>query len=208
MKNINLENAWCKTTQENYDALINLGYKPSDNITNAFRNDFKTHLRIKSDIIDWGRKKCIGAMKNPDFWSKDREIHLVNGEFEYVEIKPKNNFKEFGFKADFEGVICFQDDDFNIFFGFIVEDGKKLARSWNKYGVSGMSYEYDLTPIKKEWYENPDNFPCIVMQINCIDDIEIDCGHIIFRNIDDFHRFGGDYRHLTKEEVLALLIKE
>ena len=119
-----------------------------------------------------------------------------------------NNFKDYGFEADCEGEICFQDDDFNRFFGFIVEDGKKLARSWNKYGVSGMSYEYDLTPIKKPWYENPDNFPCIVMQINCIDDRELDCGHIIFRNIDDFNRFGGDYRHLTKEEVLALLVKE
>ena len=210
MKNINLENAWCKTTQENYDALINLGYKPSDNITNAFRNDFETHLRIESDIVDWGHKNCIGAMENPDYWSKDREIHLVNGEFEYVEIKPKNNFKEFGFKADFEGVICFQDDDFNIFFGFIVEDGKKLARSWNKYGVSGMSYEYDLTPIKKEWYENPDNFPCLVYMEDKRD--EEDKGYYtVLGNMNSYKSeflIANIIRPATEEEVLALLVKE
>ena len=63
-------------------------------------------------------------------------------------------------------------------------------------------------PIEKQWYENTDNFPYIVMQVNCVDSYEIDCGHLIFRNIDDFNRFGGDYRFLTKEEVLSLLIKE
>lgn len=61
---------------------------------------------------------------------------------------------------------------------------------------------------QKEWYENTDNFPCIVMQVNCVDGYAIDCGYLVFRNIDDFNRFGGDYRFLTKEEVLSLLIKE
>ena len=125
-----------------------------------------------------------------------------------------NNFKDYGFEADFEGEICFQDDDFNRFFGFIVEDGKKLARSWNKYGVSGMSYEYDLTPIKKPWYENidckkPAHF--IDLETNTLG-----LAHGYNMNgdycLNDFWKNSlshiSNARPATKEEVLTLLVKE
>ena len=46
------------------------------------------------------------------------------------------------------------------------------------------------------------------MQVNNVDSYAIDCGYLIFRDINDFDRFGGDYRFPTKEEVLSLLIKE
>lgn len=121
-----------------------------------------------------------------------------------------NNFKDYGFEADFEGEICFQDDDFNIFFGFIVEDGKKLARSWNKYGVSGMSYEYDLTPIKKPWYENPVNFPCLVYMEDKRD--EEDKGYYtVLGNMNSYKSeflIANIIRPATEEEALALLVKE
>ena len=119
-----------------------------------------------------------------------------------------NNFKDYGFEADFEGEILKEYE--NQFVGMVYQNEANLGCSWNKKGrcLQPGYINMNLKPIKKEWYENPDNFPCIVMQINCIDDRELDCGHIIFRNIDDFNRFGGDYRHLTKEEVLALLVKE
>ena len=123
-----------------------------------------------------------------------------------------NNFKDYGFEADFEGEIL-RKTKHDIYIGYVVDGADaEYAIEWNSKGVNLLSSRFDrnfnLKPIKKEWYENPDNFPCIVMQTNCIDDREIDCGHIVFRNIDDFNRFGGDYRHLTKEEVLALLVKE
>ena len=122
-----------------------------------------------------------------------------------------NNFKDYGFEADFEGEILKEYE--NQFVGMVYQNEANFGCSWDKKGrclqPNGFGYiNMNLKPIKKEWYENADNFPCIVMQINCIDDRELDCGHIIFRNIDDFNRFGGDYRHLTKEEVLALLVKE
>lgn len=132
---------------------------------------------------------------------------LNNTWCEATEEKPKNNFKDYGFEADFEGHIYERDRTYLL--GKVRLDCDIKLFRWNyQTGVCREDEKYNLKPIKKEWYENPDNFPCIVMQINCIDNIEIDCGHIIFRNIDDFNRFGGDYRHLTKEEVLALLVKE
>lgn len=123
-----------------------------------------------------------------------------------------NNFEDYGFKAGFRGEIL-RKTNHNIYIGYIVE-GKDIeyAIEWNCKGDnllnSRFSKNYNLTPIKKQWYENTDNFPCIVMQVNCVDSYEIDCGHLVFRNIDDFNKFGGDYRFLTKEEVLSLLIKE
>lgn len=80
--------------------------------------------------------------------------------------------------------------------------------------INGIVYipkdnKAELEIIKqKEWYENNDNFPCIVIQVNYVDSYAIDCGYLIFRDINDYDRFGGDYRFPTKEEVLSLLIKE
>lgn len=224
MNNINLENAWCKTTQENYDALIKLGYEPRDNITNAFRKDFETHLRIESDTIVWGHKKCIGAMENPDYWSKDREIHLVNGEFEYVIQLPKskNNFKEYGFEAHFEGEISFESQSYYV--GFVREDGRKFPRywtknlvcfnplvtSWQKAELFNSDHRYNLKPIKKEWYENPDNFPCVIISLKTNKPhIAYNYNHLEEKiKQEQFSSNPDKFRPATKEEVLSLLVKE
>lgn len=198
---IDLNNTWCEATEENYNALIKLGKSLSG-------YDMTTELYFLIENGDLFRQK--------NQYGNRKQIRLVDGEFQYVETKPKNNFKDYGFEADFEGEI-FKEGTIlrnqKVYLATIKNGYEDLLVYFNEDGKchQGKGYfmeEYNLKPIKKEWYENADNFPCIVMQINCIDDREIDCGHIIFRNIDDFNRFGGDYRHLIKEEVLALLVKE
>ena len=82
---------------------------------------------------------------------------------------------------------------------------------WHNINCDWLSIYDETTNYRikqKEWYENNDNFPCIVMQVNNVDSYAIDCGYLIFKNINDYDRFGGDYRFPTKEEVLSLLIKE
>lgn len=195
---IDLNNTWCEATEENYNEIIKL----YDIFYTCDIQDIKYYefLRNNNGLLT----VCAVSLYEED----SKQIHLVNGEFQFVETKPKNNFKEYGFEADFEVEILAVKDD--KYFGISKRDELEgwVANGWKKDGTCLYDDVSHLNPIKKEWYENPDNFPCIVMQINCIDNIEIDCGHIIFRNIDDFNRFGGDYRHLTKEEVLALLVKE
>lgn len=82
---------------------------------------------------------------------------------------------------------------------------------WHNINCDWLSIYNETTNYRikiKEWYENTDNFPCIVMQVNNVDNYAIGCGYLIFRDINDYDRFGGDYRFPTKEEVLSLLIKE
>ena len=223
MKDFNLENAWCRTTQENYNALVKLGYKSSDNIHNAFREDFETHLFIKDNIIKWGHKNCIGVIGNPNYWSKDREIHLVDGIFQYVMQTPKhkNNFKDYGFEADFEGEILKEVDGYYI--GWIKPEGYNInACRWNKEGIT--NYECNvIKPIKKEWYEKEDNFRIAVKQIKSFSDYTDRDGNIYIMekitdnkgmssyNTNGYHtplKWLECYRPATKEEVLSLLVKE
>ena len=84
-----------------------------------------------------------------------------------------NNFKDYGFEADFEGKIL--SDIENYYIGYYIEtytyfkEKQKIPTFWNKntgncYKGAGVSNsKFSLKPIKKEWYENPDNFPCLVM---------------------------------------------
>lgn len=202
---IDLNNTWCKATEENVDKLLKrkvsfweLGcisnYIGKYRYINIYSKDNKYEARFCKDILG-------------------EEIHLVNGEFQYVETKPKNNFKDYGFEAYFEGEIFSQYQD--EFYGVVYrETGNNWVVIWSS--KSGKCYnndgydikKYNLKPIKKEWYENPDNFPCIIKQINCTDDVILDGDFLILKNINDYHKYGGDYRFPTEKEILKLLVKE
>ena len=85
-----------------------------------------------------------------------------------------NNFQDYGFTADFAGEILKEVGDRYI--GYILnKDNKATAITWDANGVSTLgepdtvwqgfreNYNTNLTPIKKEWYENPANFPALVI---------------------------------------------
>lgn len=113
-----------------------------------------------------------------------------------------NNFKDYGFEADFEGEIL-RKTKHDIYIGYVVDGvNAEYAIEWNSKGDNLLSSRFDrnfnLKPIKKEWYENPDNFPC-VMYSNLIH------RYFVVDRIED-HIL--EYRPATKEEVLSLLVKE
>lgn len=86
-------------------------------------------------------------------------------------IKPKNNFKDYGFEADFKGHIYEFLDPYYI--GYIIDKHNKrqLVRFWN---IKGQCFNplvtrpneinksqdscFNLKPIKKEWYEQESKF--------------------------------------------------
>ena len=86
-------------------------------------------------------------------------------------IKPKNNFEEFRFKADFEGYIY---EFLNPYYvGYIVDihDNRKLIRIWNEDGLclnplttnierilDFNDPKFKLTPINLPWYKDIDKF--------------------------------------------------
>ena len=151
---IDLNNTWCEATEENYNALIRLGYK--DEYYSTFKDRKEAYhpeiLFIYIDLeIDSG---------SYSFSKGSKQIKLINGEFQYVETKPKNNFKEYGFEADFEGEILKEVKELKgiEYLGYFVGGNKtyypciwtKSGRIW-KTSVSEKDRElYNLKPIKEE----------------------------------------------------------
>jgi hypothetical protein len=75
-----------------------------------------------------------------------------------------NNFKEYGFEADFEGEILGERHGFYI--GFVTGDMLVFkSMMWAKSGKTAQNIEnrFNLTPIKKEWYEVESNFPRLIV---------------------------------------------
>ena len=119
-------------------------------------------------------------------------------------IKPKNNFKDYGFEADFEGEILKEYE--NQFVGMVYQNEANFGCSWDKKGrclqPNGFGYiNMNLKPIKKEWYENPDNFPCLVFSSKINEFMVLDRPLVPLKLNDKV-------RPATKEEVLTLLVKE
>lgn len=139
---------------------------------------------------------------------------------ELEEQKMKNSFEKFGFE-EFEKQyetrkvisinLCFENHA-NFIIGYIETINGKFEKMWNKNGecfsLDGDSQNrYNLTPLKKEWYEKEENFPCVATKdgnnfhiLESIDDLKRACIY------PDIKKEG--FRPATKEEVLKLLIKE
>lgn len=95
------------------------------------------------------------------------------------ENTSKNNFKEYGFEADFEGEIYekYEVFDMEFFTGYVWEKPKedypnKRLLTWTKEGEP-IHYHiaeeeqirpYILNPIKKPWYETPNQFRLIMIR--------------------------------------------
>ena len=125
-----------------------------------------------------------------------------------------NNFKDYGFEADFEGEILKQIGD--ILYGVVYVEyfGRSIICEWNTKGKVISNYKineeaFELKPIKK-WYENADNFPCLVYMEDKRD--EEDKGYYtVLGNMNSYKSeflIANIIRPATKEEVLSLLVKE
>jgi hypothetical protein len=114
-----------------------------------------------------------------------------------------NNFQDFGFTADFEGEIYYKSHNksfgMDCYFGLVGNEPKFWDSEGNCYsGYNGtLCNEYNLTPIKKEWYEQrPLKFPFAVS-----DTFNIRLVH----GYDDLAlAIDSGYDKATKEEVMSL----
>ena len=189
---IDLNNTWCEATEENFNVIINF----YNIVYTCDIQDVKYYEFLRNS--DGLLTPCAVSL----YEDGSKQIHLVNGKFEYV--KPKNNFKDYGFEADFKGEILKEYE--NQFVGMVYQNEGFFGCSWDKKGkclqTKGFGYiDMDLKPIKKQWYENPDNFPCIVYSLKLNEYIVLD-NHLVPLKLNDW------FRPATKEEVLSLLIKE
>lgn len=128
------------------------------------------------------------------------------------DSKPKNNFAEFGVEVP-ENINSYDyelkdvDASKNII-GSI--DG--YATIWKKDGEclfsasANYKHYYNLTPIKKPWYEDESNFPCIMISTALRNG-----GHpfALCPDREQYERYYCDsWRPATEEEAMQLVIKE
>jgi|FLOH01.1.fsa_nt_gi hypothetical protein len=219
---------------ETYQLMCNLG-KPLNNFHDyGFTADFQGEILKEVDGIfvgyfindghligcSWGRKGSnrvnnefnLTPIKKEDeeFNSMDNSNSNSNSNSNNDGIDTThtaiNNFQDYGFAADFEGMISFIDHrDFRI--GYTNNEIGIIARMWNKYGdcfsIDGdkISTEFNLTPIKKEWHEQrPLKFPFAVS-----DTFNIRLVH----GYDDLAlAIDSGYDKATKEEVMSVYFDE
>ena len=107
-----------------------------------------------------------------------------------------NNFQDFGFTADFEGEILKEVDGRYIGWSKRVSDIAE-ANAWRLDGSCCYSVAENLTPIKKDWYEQrPLKFPFAVSDT---------FGIRLVHGYDDLAlAIDSGYDKATKEEVMSL----
>lgn len=201
---IDLNNTWCEATDENYDVII----KFYNIIYTCDIQDIKYYEFLRND--DGLLTPCAVSL----YEEGSKQIHLVNGKFEYV--KPKNNFKEYGFEADFDGEILAVKDD--KYFGISKSNESEgwVANGWKKDGTCLYDDVSHLKPIKKEWYEVESNFEAykgklIINKYGNVRRIQsIDKSKVSTAEQNMYHDIlkVDEWRPATKEEILTLLIKE
>jgi len=74
-----------------------------------------------------------------------------------------DTFNERGFNTpDFEGKILQRVRDSYI--GYVVDNGEVFSKLWTLNGVCSQGELWNLSPVKKEWYEHESNFPCVLVK--------------------------------------------
>ena len=120
-----------------------------------------------------------------------------------------NNFKDYGFEADFEGEILKEVD--GRFVGYVTQkyDVPVFSGYWDSQGnfTSGrIKYrEYNLKPITQKWYEDEDVIGKMVWCFDLCRIAEVDriAGDKVFIKGGGYYLI-KDVRPATKEEVLSL----
>lgn len=184
---------------------------------------------FKSGIYDYSEYKentCF-LLKNgmllysPISWYQEEGYKIIS--LDDLVIKPKNNFNDYGFEADFEGEILKEIEDMSagkVFIGYIVYDCKVHSCIWQYNGVVitiGINQlTFNLKPIKKEWYNNPDNIGKLLKAENKETGLNELCtfkhkgkDSITAIGLDgkEFIGFFSHFRPATKEEISSLMMK-
>jgi hypothetical protein len=192
---------------------VKLIHKKHESILDAYFKDRRVKIEVeglslsdtnKGDFIDtYNEEWNYTSISTTPSMLSDSEI-----DFLLSDAKPLNNFREYGFTADFEGEILKKVGEY--YMGYIIEDsGLPLSANWDKQGLEytkqGLQYSmitvYNLKPIIKHWYNDESNFPAIIINI-ATNEFEL-------LNKQNFYKHNSDiYRLATKSEIESLYYKD
>ena len=216
----------CKTKEEKQEFL---SFLDSKNIKWMSKSSIYDSLCIHQKNFD--ENTCF-LLENKGL-SYSNKIYFINKDYtilslDDIVIKTKlNNFKEYGFTADFDGEIKFI-DSFGHHFGICSWSNEMPTATMEDQPVFWINGEChlilketikkipsrNLTPIKKEWYKNAESMFKLVIYQDVLytlsrwyrdtSNVElIDINKAITKTVNV-----KDVRPATQEEILSLLIKE
>jgi len=115
-----------------------------------------------------------------------------------LEEEQLNNFKDYGFEADFAGEIL--KEVYGYYIGYTISNDHKIVdeERWRKDGIC-LSSEFHLKPIKKEWYED-DKYNNIKLLIQRA----YRDGYYDGANIRKQPNPENTYQNIKEEEILSL----
>lgn len=158
----------------------------------------QTTLNIKGHIF-FRKHKDIKDADVSDFeWIEPELFIKTNGTCEMLDVE-QNSFNKYGFETpEFEGEILKEIDGKVL--GYVKDTDEyntsTIALLWNsKTGKINENYTniYDLTPIKKEWYEENINFPIMLKNI------DTDRLFVVYKLKDKFK--SNNFRLATEQEI-------
>lgn len=179
----------------------------SNEINEKHKDILDAYLKDNSVEIEDYSNFCKSWLNSDDF------IKYYNENNKY-RLKPKNNFKDYGFEADFEGEILIVKDDKYFGISKSTESDGWVANGWKKDGTCLNDYVSHLKPIKKEWYEGHDNIGKLISvngTLHIFKEYDEDNKVVIYISLVNNLEYiihASDCRPATKEEVITLLIKE
>ena len=224
---------YIKASQETYDKLINEGYKAKSRDTVRYRffevdND---KLYGKDYLEDMDTDKQFYLI-NGEFTEEKEDgtytSNIINISIPTIEVDEAmdkqidkyfsernvtNNvesvldldtFNEMGFETpDFEGKILQKIKE--VYIGYVIDNGEVFSKLWALDGTCSQGELWNLTHIKKHWYENEANFPALLIWDSGID-VPSYRSTISKDSFIKLHRQG--WRLATKEELMSLYSEE
>ena len=206
----------CKTEKEANDFLK---YLDSKNI--KWYGGFDTFKMVSYDYGKYKENTCFclvfdSLQYSPLLFYKNEGFEIFSLDELVIKEEPKNNFKDYGFEADFEGEILKEVGDYYVGY-FISGDNIIHSCQWNSLGVGysphNINKEYDLKSIKKEWYLDNDNFEAYkgklitnkYKDIRKIEYIYCNCVDVGIENIYHKDLISDGWQLVTKEDIKQLI---
>ena len=167
----------------------NAGWYTEYNFVENYGPDLEYRLKEEEDVETLFEQSSQSISSELSDSSNTSDIGLPN----------INNFQDFGFTASFEGEILKEVE--NIYIGWVKANHGVIPMCWFKNGNTFLTHSnFKLTPIKKEWYENPENFPCLVSS-------GYNFAYVATQSrIDEYLNYG--WKLATKAELMSLYCKE
>jgi len=174
-----LENCYCIANQLHYEKLPDTVTLPNAEVlfySHVYANEFGWATEEPTDQIKIEYNEQLANWvychyeSNNTIEPLDTDItKLVDDNIiNLIENNSKNNFKDYGFTADFEGEILKQVD--NYYIGWVdccLEYKNIVPCKWTKEGANTLlnqtgTSNRDLTPIKLEWWQDKSILPIAV----------------------------------------------